>query len=57
MCVCVERGTEYWMKKEQNVSAKTIEGAGKHKRVIESEREADGDEGLGREAKPLRKKR
>lgn len=37
---------------------KTEEGRKAHgKRVIEIEREADGDEGLGRVAKPLRKKR
>ena len=53
-------GVGYGMKKEQTVSVKTMERKkqGKHmERVIGSGREADGDEGLGRVAKPLREKR
>lgn len=52
-------GVEYGMKKEQNVSVKKM-GEGRkstRERVIQSEREADGDEGLERVAKPLRRKK
>lgn len=50
----------YGMKQEQNVTVRTMEKKRKGKqeeRKIESKREADGDEGLGRVAKPLRRKR